>query len=292
MSQKTDQDLVRRLVERARRLRISVLEMVYRAQSGHPGGSLSAAEILVTLYEHELRVDPKNPRWPDRDRFVLAKGHAAPALYVELAERGFFPKGELERFRQIDSILQGHPDMKKTPGVDMSTGSLGQGLSVAIGMALAARLDQKDYHVWALLGDGELDEGQVWEAAAYASFHKLTNITAIVDLNYVQLDGSTREVLAMDPVADKWRAFGWRVIECDGHSVEGLLGTYAAARAEKSGPAVILARTVKGKGVSFMENNAAWHGAAPTEEQFKQAMAELKQAMAAEQTTTKPGRDS
>ncbi|MCL4514875.1 MAG: transketolase [Firmicutes bacterium] len=291
MSQKTDQELVRRLAERARRLRVSVLEMIYRAQSGHPGGSLSAAEILVTLYEHELRVDPKNPRWPDRDRFVLAKGHAAPALYVELAERGFFLKSELERFRQIDSILQGHPDMKKTPGVDMSTGSLGQGLSVGIGMALAARLDQKDYHVWALLGDGELDEGQVWEAAAYASFHKLTNITAIVDLNHVQLDGSTREVLAMDPVAEKWRAFGWRVIECDGHSVEELLGSYAAAKGEKSGPTVILARTVKGKGVSFMENNAAWHGAAPTEEQFQQAMVELKQSAAAEQTT-KPGRDN
>ncbi|MGE5578380.1 MAG: transketolase [Syntrophothermus sp.] len=275
MSQKTDQDLVRRLAERARRLRISVLEMIYGAQSGHPGGSLSAAEILVTLYEHELRVDPKNPRWPDRDRFVLAKGHAAPALYVELAELGFFPKAELERFRQVDSILQGHPDMKKTPGVDMSTGSLGQGLSVAIGMALAARLDKKNYHVWALLGDGELDEGQVWEAAAYASFHKLVNVTAIVDLNYVQLDGSTREVLAMDPVAEKWRAFGWKVIECDGHSVEELLRAYAAAKAEKAGPTVILARTVKGKGVSFMENNAAWHGAAPTAEQFEQAMAEL-----------------
>jgi transketolase len=267
--------VVQKLTARARELRRTVLDMVYKVQSGHLGGSFSAAEILVTLYEHELNVRPSEPAWPERDRFVLAKGHAAPALYVELAERGFFPKEVLATFRQVGSLLQGHPDMKKTPGVDMSTGSLGQGLSAAIGMALAARLDGQSYRTWAVLGDGELDEGQVWESAAFAAAHHLDNLTAIVDWNRVQLDGTTDEILPMGPLPEKWRAFGWEVLECDGHEVAALLSAYARAKQIQGKPVVILAHTVKGKGVSFMENKAAWHGAPPSAEQYEQARAEL-----------------
>ncbi|OPZ64861.1 MAG: Transketolase 1 [Firmicutes bacterium ADurb.Bin506] len=266
----------------AAKLRVDVMEMVFRVQTGHLGGSLSAAEILTTLYYHQLNVDPNNPDWPDRDRFVLGKGHAAPALYVVLADLGFFPREELKSLRQINCMLQGHPDMRKTPGVEMSTGSLGHGLSAAIGMALAARLDGKNYHVWALLGDGELDEGQIWEAAAYASFSGLTNLTAIVDFNRVQLDGPTDCILCMDPVADKWRSFGWNVVEADGHCVDSLLKAYEEALAvtERTGkPSVILAHTVKGKGVSFMEGQAAWHGGVPNAQQYEQAMKELTQQL-------------
>lgn len=270
-----DQALATRLAGRAHALRQAVLEMVYGVQSGHLGGSFSAAEILVTLYEHELRLNPQDPGWPERDRFVLAKGHAAPALYVELAERGFFPQEELATFRRVGSILQGHPDMRKTPGVEMSTGSLGQGLSAAAGMALAARLDARTYRTWALLGDGELDEGQVWEAAAFAAAHRLDNLTAIVDWNRVQLDGTTEEILPLGPLPEKWRAFGWEVCECDGHDVAALLETYERVKAVKGRPAVILAHTVKGKGVSFMEGKAAWHGAPPNAEQYSQAKVEL-----------------
>jgi transketolase len=265
-----------KLAELAQKVRIDVLEMVYGAQSGHLGGSFSAAEILVTLYYNRLNVDPENPSWPDRDRFVLAKGHAAPALYVVLAGLGFFPREELASLRQTGCILQGHPDMRKTPGVEMSTGSLGQGLSTAVGMALAAQLDGKDYRVWVLLGDGELNEGQVWEAAAFAAGRGLSNLTAIVDYNKVQLDGPTVEVLPMEPVADKWRAFGWHVVEADGHCVKDLLRAYDEAVAYNGGPTVILAHTVKGKGVSFMEGQAAWHGAAPNAQQYEQAMKELR----------------
>ena len=222
----SDPELVEGLTKIAHQLRVDVLEMIYNAQTGHLGGSLSAAEIVATLYYHELNVDPDNPEWPDRDRFVLCKGHAAPVVYAALADLGFFARKELALLRQVNSMLQGHPDMRKTPGVEMSTGSLGQGLSAAIGMALAARLDGKDYHVWALLGDGELNEGQVWEAASFAAFHRLSNLTAIVDLNGVQLDGPTDCILSMDPVADKWKAFGWNVIEVDGHSVTELLQAY------------------------------------------------------------------
>lgn len=270
-----DSATVQRLATQAQELRRTVLDLVYGIQSGHLGGSFSAAEILVTLYGHELKVDPRNPSWPDRDRFVLAKGHAAPALYYVLAERGFFPREELATFRRIDSILQGHPDVKKTPGVDMSTGSLGQGLSAAIGMALAARLDGRSYRTWALLGDGELDEGQVWEAAAFAAAHHLDHLTAIVDWNRVQLDGTTDEILPLGSLPDKWRSFGWQVIECDGHDVAALLEAYAAAKTVQGQPAVILAHTVKGKGVSFMEGEAAWHGAPPNAQQYEQAQAEL-----------------
>lgn len=262
----------------AARLRTDVMEMVYKAQTGHLGGSLSSAEILTTLYYRQLNVDPQNPAWPDRDRFVLGKGHAAPALYVILADLGFFPREELASLRQLNCMLQGHPDMTKTPGVEMSTGSLGHGLSAAIGIALAAQLDGKGYHVWALLGDGELDEGQVWEAAAYASFRGLTNLTAIVDLNGVQLDGPTDCILCMDPVADKWKAFGWNVVEANGHDVNSLLRAYeeALAEAERTKkPSVVLAHTVKGKGVSFMEGQAAWHGGVPNAQQYEQAMKEL-----------------
>lgn len=272
---------VKRLTKIAQQLRVDVLEMIYKAQSGHLGGSLSAAEIIATLYYHELNIEPDNPQWPDRDRFVLCKGHAAPVVYAALADLGFFAREELASLRQVDSMLQGHPDMRKTPGVEMSTGSLGQGLSAAIGMALAARIGGKDYHVWALLGDGELNEGQVWEAASFAAFHGLSSLTAIVDLNGVQLDGPTNCILCMDPVADKWKAFGWNVIEVDGHSVTELLEAYDMVTAErpksagKTGPTVILAHTVKGKGVSFMENQAAWHGRVPNAQQFNVAMQEL-----------------
>lgn len=277
----SDPELVEGLTKIAHQLRVDVLEMIYNAQTGHLGGSLSAAEIVATLYYHELNVDPYNPEWPDRDRFVLCKGHAAPVVYAALADLGFFAREELVLLRQVNSMLQGHPDMRKTPGVEMSTGSLGQGLSAAIGMALAARLDGKDYHVWALLGDGELNEGQVWEAASFAAFHRLSNLTAIVDLNGVQLDGPTDCILSMDPVADKWKAFGWNVIEVDGHSVTELLQAYDVATAVMSEaldyarPTVILAHTVKGKGVSFMENQAAWHGSVPNAQQFNEAMKEL-----------------
>lgn len=273
-----DAQTIKQLAETAHRLRQTVLDQVFKVQSGHIGGSFSAAEILVTLYGQVLNVDAQNPHWPDRDRLVLAKGHAAPALYFVLAERGFFPKETLATLRHMDSILQGHPDMKKTPGVDMSTGSLGQGLSAAIGMALAARLDNRSYRTWAILGDGELDEGQNWEAAAYAAAHHLDNLTAIVDWNRVQLDGTTEEILPMGPLPEKWRAFGWEVIECDGHDVAALLEAYAKAMAVKGRPTVILAHTVKGKGVSFMENLAAWHGAPPNAEQYAKAAAELGRA--------------
>lgn len=270
-----DSALTQKLAERANEVRRTVLDLVYGIQSGHLGGSFSAAEILVTLYEHELRLKPEDPHWPERDRFVLGKGHAAPALYVELAERGFFPKEELKSFRRLGSILQGHPDMKKTPGVEMSTGSLGQGLSAGCGMALAARLDGQAHRIWVLLGDGELDEGQNWEAAAFAAARKLDNLTAIVDWNRVQLDGCTAEILPMDPLPEKWRAFGWEVIECDGHDVASLLSAYQQAKGVHGRPAVILAHTVKGKGCSFMEGQAAWHGAPPNAEQYEKAKAEL-----------------
>ncbi|KUO70912.1 MAG: transketolase [Desulfosporosinus sp. BRH_c37] len=261
----------------ANTLRQDIISMLVTSKSGHPGGSLSAAEILATLFFREMRVNPKDPRWADRDRFVLSKGHAAPVLYAALAEKGYFPKEELQGLRQTGHMLQGHPDMKKTPGVDMSTGSLGQGLSAANGMALAGKLDGKDYQVFVLLGDGEMAEGQVWEAAMAAAHYNLDNVTAVLDFNGLQIDGTTDSVMCSSPLPEKWRAFCWHVIEVDGHDVDALIEAFAEARQIKGKPSIIIAKTLKGKGVSFMENQAGWHGNAPSVEQGEQALKELQE---------------
>ena len=258
-------------------LRQDIISMLVTSKSGHPGGSLSAAEIVATLFFHEMQINPQDPHWADRDRFVLSKGHAAPVLYAALAEKGYFPKEELQWLRQTGHMLQGHPDMKKTPGVDMSTGSLGQGLSAGNGMALAGKLDGKDYRVFVLLGDGEMAEGQVWEAAMASAHYKLDNVTAVLDLNGLQIDGTTDSVMCSTPLAEKWRAFCWNVIEVDGHDVDALLAAFAEARQVKGKPSIIIAKTVKGKGVSFMENQAGWHGNAPSAEQGEQALKELRE---------------
>lgn len=260
---------------RANTIRRHIISMIHSAGSGHPGGSLSAADIVTTLYFREMRLDPARPDWPDRDRFVLSKGHAAPVLYAALAERGYFPVDDLMTLRKLGSPLQGHPDMKKLPGVEMSTGSLGQGLSAANGMALAGKLDGRDYRVYALLGDGELQEGQVWEAAMAAAHYGLDNLTAFVDFNRLQIDGPVTEVMSPLPLPEKWRAFGWEVIEIDGHDVEQIMGAVAKARTVKGRPTVVIAETVKGKGVSFMEAEVDWHGSAPKDDQKEQAIAEL-----------------
>jgi transketolase len=261
----------------ANTLRQDIISMLVTSKSGHPGGSLSAAEIIAALFFREMRVKPEDPRWADRDRFVLSKGHAAPVLYAALAEKGYFPKEELQGLRQIGRMLQGHPDMKKTPGVDMSTGSLGQGLSAANGMALAGKLDGKDYQVFVLLGDGEMAEGQVWEAAMASAHYKLDNVTAVLDFNGLQIDGTTDSVMCSSPLAEKWRAFCWHVIEVNGHDVDALIEAFAEARQVKGKPSMIIAKTVKGKGVSFMENVAGWHGNAPSAEQGEQALKELRE---------------
>ncbi|HWQ62291.1 MAG TPA: transketolase [Negativicutes bacterium] len=263
------------LARRAKSVRRSILEMVTAAKSGHPGGSLSAADILVTLYFAVMNVDPHAPADPARDRFVLSKGHAAPVLYATLAERGFLPHSELCTLRQIDSRLQGHPDMKGVPGVDMSTGSLGQGLSAANGMAIAGRLDGRDWRVYALLGDGELEEGQIWEAAMLAAHYKLDNLTAFVDNNGLQIDGPINEVMSPLPIADKWRSFGWHVLEIDGHDYTAIYAAALAAKTVKGKPTMIVARTVKGKGVCSMEGIADWHGKAPTSDECAKFLAEL-----------------
>ena len=256
-------------------IRKYIITMITEAGSGHPGGSLSAADILTVLYFREMRVDSSNPRWEDRDRFVLSKGHAAPVLYAVLARKGFFPKEELLRLRKIDSMLQGHPDMKGTPGVDMSTGSLGQGFSASCGMAMAAKIDRKDYRVYTLLGDGELQEGIVWEAAMFAAHYRLDNLTAIIDNNGLQIDGANEEIMSVDPITDKFRAFGWNVVETDGHCIEDIIMSIDKAKQTKGAPTVIVAKTIKGKGVSFMENEVDWHGKAPKEEQKLQALREF-----------------
>lgn len=263
------------LKETARTIRQDIIEMLVESNSGHPGGSLSAVEILTALYFSEMNVNPDNPKWEDRDRFVLSKGHAAPVLYSTLAERGYFEKKHLKTLRKLGSILQGHPNMNDTPGVDMSTGSLGQGLSAANGMALAGKLDNKDYRVFVLLGDGELDEGQVWEAAMTSAHYKLDNVTAFVDHNRLQIDGPVEKVMNPEPVTDKFSAFGWNVISIDGHSFEEIFKAIDEAKTVKGKPTMIVANTVKGKGVSFMENQAGWHGAAPNKEQRDQAIMEL-----------------
>jgi transketolase len=266
---------LKELENKARILRKHIIKMTCAAGSGHPGGSLSAADIVAALYFHELRLDPSRPDWPDRDRFVLSKGHAAPVLYAALAERGFFPVEELLNLRKLGSRLQGHPDMRKVPGVEMSTGSLGQGLSAANGMALAARLDRRDYRVYVLLGDGEIQEGQIWEASMAAAHYKLDNVTAFLDHNGYQIDGPVREVMSPEPVAAKWRAFGWHVIEIDGHNLSEILSALAEAKTVRGRPTMIVAETVKGRGVSFMEGQVDWHGVAPKPAERDRALVEL-----------------
>lgn len=275
-----EESLKKQLAIAATRIRMSVINGTYHAKSGHPGGSLSVADLMAYLYFAEMRVDPQNPRWQGRDRLVLSKGHTAPALYGALALKGFFPVEEIDSLRHTGAMLQGHPDMKGTPGVDMSTGSLGQGLSAAVGMALAGRLDGRDYRVYALLGDGELAEGQVWEAAMSAAKYKLDNLCAFVDLNGLQIDGKTADVMPTAPVDKKFEAFNWNVLTVDGHDCAAVADALEQAKAAQGRPTVILARTVKGKGVSFMENNAGWHGKAPNDEQYEQAIAELRAALA------------
>ena len=260
----------------AKKLRRHVIVMTATAGSGHPGGSLSAADIIAALYFKVMRHDPKNPNWQDRDRFVLSKGHAAPVLYAALAECGYFPVEELLTLRKLDSRLQGHTDRTLTPGVEMSAGALGQGLSFGIGIALAGKLDSRDYHVYVLLGDGECDEGQVWEAAMSAAHFKVDNLTAIVDRNRQQLDGYCCDIMNSEPLSDKWRAFGWHVLEIDGHNFNQILNALAKAKEIKGKPTAIIAHTIKGKGVSFMEYNIDFHGKAPTPEEAERALKELE----------------
>jgi transketolase len=264
------------LSEVARQIRLGILEGVYHAGSGHPGGSLSIADILAYLYWEEMRVSPEHPDWEDRDRFVLSKGHCAPALYAALANKGFFPVEELATLRKIDARLQGHPDMKGTPGVDISSGSLGLGISSACGMALSAKYNNKDWRVYCVIGDGESEEGQVWEAAMFAAHYHLDNLCLIVDYNGLQIDGPVSEVMNPAPHPEKLAAFGWHVVEVDGHDFDQLEEAFAKAKEVKDRPTAIVAHTVKGKGVSFMENQVGWHGQAPKEEQYLQAVKELK----------------
>ena len=262
-------------------VRMSIIEGVYNAQSGHPGGSLSIADIMTYLYMYKLNVDPKDPKKEDRDRFVLSKGHTAPALYAALALKGFFPKEDLKTLRKADSYLQGHPSMHMTPGLDMSTGSLGQGISVATGMALGAKIKGAKYRVYTILGDGEIEEGQVWEAAMFAAAKKLSNLVAVVDNNNLQIDGTVEEVNSPYPIDEKFKAFGWNVICIDGHDFDQIDDAYTKAEECKDKPTVIIAKTTKGKGVSFMENQCGWHGKAPNDEQYEQAMSELKASLKA-----------
>ena len=260
----------------ANEVRKSIVTAVHAAKCGHPGGSLSAADIMTYLYFEEMNVDPKDPKKADRDRFVLSKGHVAPALYSVLAERGYFAKEELLKLRKTGAMLQGHPDMKGTPGVDMSAGSLGQGISVAVGMALSAKLSGEDYRVYTMLGDGEIQEGQVWEAAMFAGHRKLDNLVVIVDNNNLQIDGCVDEVCSPYPIVDKFKAFNFNVIAIDGHDFDAIEAAFKSAKETKGMPTAIVAKTVKGKDVSFMENQASWHGAAPNDEQFAVAMADLE----------------
>ncbi len=261
-------------------LRMGIIEGVFNAKSGHPGGSLSIADLLTYLYFTQLRVDPQNPQWADRDRLVLSKGHCAPALYAALAQKGYFPVQELQSLRHIGSMLQGHPDMKNIPGVDMSSGSLGQGISAACGMALAAKLSNQDYRVYAILGDGEIEEGQVWEAAMFAGHKKLDNLVAIVDNNGLQIDGPVTEVNSPEPITDKFAAFGFAVFTMDAHDFDDMERVFSEINKVTDQPIAIVMKSVKGKGVSFMENQVSWHGSAPNKEQYDKAMAELQTALA------------
>lgn len=263
---------IEELKNMARIIRKGIIEQVYSANSGHPGGSLSIADILTVLYFNELNIDEKNPKWEDRDRMILSKGHCSPALYSCLANRGFFDKEELKKFRNINSRLQGHPDMNKVPGVDMTSGSLGQGLSVANGMALSSKMDSMGYRVYCLLGDGEIEEGQVWEAAMTSSKYKLDNLCVIVDNNNLQIDGKIEKVKGLNNIERKFESFGFKVISIDGNNIEQIIDAFNEAKVTKGVPTAIIAKTIKGKGVSFMEDNASWHGKAPNAEQLKQAL--------------------
>ena len=274
-----EQETLNRLKKTAAQIRLDIIEEVHAASSGHPGGSLSIADIITYLYFQEMKVDPKNPNDPDRDRLVLSKGHTAPALYAALAEKGYFPPEELKKLRQVDSFLQGHPDMKGTPGVDMSTGSLGLGFSCACGMALAAKIDGKDYRTYTIIGDGESEEGQIWEAAMFAAHYKLDNLCAVIDLNGLQIDGPVTEVMNPTPHDKKLEAFGFHVITIDGHDFDQIAAAFDEAKTVKGKPCAIIAHTIKGKGVSFMENQVGWHGSAPNDEQYATAISEIKATM-------------
>lgn len=260
----------------AHRMREEIIKMIHAAGSGHPGGSLSATDIIAVLYNDTMRIDPQQPRWEDRDRFILTKGHAAPALYAALSLCGYFPLEDLANLRKLGSHLQGHPEMNKLPGVDISTGSLGQGLSAACGIALGGKMNHKDYHVYALMGDGEQQEGQIWEAAMFAAHYKLDNLIAFLDHNHLQIDGHPSDVMNPEPLDEKWKAFGWKVLYCDGHNHDSIKQALKEAHQVSGQPVLILAETVKGKGISFMENVAGWHGTAPNEEQAALALAELE----------------
>ena len=274
-------DVVPYLAERAKTLRRHVIEMIHRAGSGHPGGSLSAAEIIACLYFHEMRIDPAHPDWPDRDRFIMSKGHACPVHYAALAERGYFPVETLWTLRRLGSPLQGHPDMTKTRGLDMTAGSLGNGLPIGVGMALGGRVQHRDFRIFVMLGDGELQEGAAWEGAMAAAHYRLSSITAIVDYNGLQVDGRVADIMQIAPLRAKWEGFDWDVTEIDGHSIPQVLEALERARQVADRPSVIIARTVKGKGVSFMENRVEWHGRAPNAEERDQALAEIEAAEAA-----------
>lgn len=266
---------IKRLQEKAKEVRKGIIEAVYSNKSGHPGGSLSIADIMTVLYFNQMNIDEKNPKWEDRDRLVLSKGHCSPALYSCLANRGFFDVEKLKTFRNINSNLQGHPDMNKVPGVDISSGSLGQGLSCANGMAIAGKMDNKNYRVYCILGDGEIEEGQVWEAAMASNKYKLDNLCVIVDNNNLQIDGTIEEVMSSYPIDEKFKSFGFQVINIDGHNIQEIIDAFDVAKNVKDKPTCIIAKTIKGKGVSYMENDVKWHGIAPNEEQYQLAMKEL-----------------
>jgi transketolase len=260
-------------------IRCDIIDMICTAAAGHPGGSLSAADVVTALYFRIMRIDPKNPGWPDRDRFILSKGHACPVWYAALAERGYFDKSHLKTLRQMGSILQGHPDMRKTPGIDMTAGSLGHGLSAGLGMALSGKLQQKDYHVFVIIGDGESQEGSIWEASMAAPNFKLDNLTAILDYNHLQNDYSVDDIMPIHPAVDKWQAFGWHVLDIDGHDMAQVVAALEEAKSHKGKPTMIVANTVKGKGVSYMENVCEWHGKAPCQEEADQAIEELRRCV-------------
>lgn len=266
---------IKQLQEKAKEVRKGIIEAVYSNKSGHPGGSLSIADIMTVLYFNQMNIDEKNPKWEDRDRLVLSKGHCSPALYSCLANRGFFDVEKLKTFRNINSNLQGHPDMNKVPGVDISSGSLGQGLSCANGLAIAGKMDNKNYRVYCILGDGEIEEGQVWEAAMASNKYKLDNLCVIVDNNNLQIDGTIEEVMSSYPIDEKFKSFGFQVINIDGHNIQEIIDAFDVAKNVKDKPTCIIAKTIKGKGVSYMENDVKWHGIAPNEEQYQLAMKEL-----------------
>ena len=266
---------IKQLQEKAKEVRKGIIEAVYSNKSGHPGGSLSIADIMTVLYFNQMNIDEKNPKWEDRDRLVLSKGHCSPALYSCLANRGFFDVEKLKTFRNINSNLQGHPDMNKVPRVDISSGSLGQGLSCANGMAIAGKMDNKNYRVYCILGDGEIEEGQVWEAAMASNKYKLDNLCVIVDNNNLQIDGTIEEVMSSYPIDEKFKSFGFQVINIDGHNIQEIIDAFDVAKNVKDKPTCIIAKTIKGKGVSYMENDVKWHGIAPNEEQYQLAMKEL-----------------